>query len=269
MAYLAVDGDRKLSYEHYRGSGRAVVLVHGWGMAARCWDTTLAALLANGNEVVVFDERCCGRSDKDFDDVSVEANGSDVVALVAACGLQKPVVSGWSFGGAVAADAAGKLGSNLSALVLTGGATPRYTAAPDWPYGGTVDDLAGTLGALATARVDTMLAVSQAVCKVDVGVNTVNWMWDMFLQTSPRVDGALESLGGIDQRDILRALDVPVLLLAGHHDLFVPFAAVKASLELYRDARLVEFPECGHAPFLEDGDRYRTELLAFLNGLDR
>jgi non-heme chloroperoxidase len=267
VPYLAVEGERKLYYEHYSGSGRPVVLIHGWGMGARCWDTTLAALLQNGNEVVVYDERGCARSDKDFTDWSVDAQGSDVVKLVEATGLVKPVLNGWSFGGAVAADAAAKLGANLGALVSTGGATPRYTSAPDWPHGGTVEDLAGTLGALATARVDTLMAVAQAVCKVDVGANTINWMWDMFLQTGPQVDRGLESLAQVEQRDLLRGLTVPVLLLAGRHDVFVPFGTAEAALGLLQHGRLVEFPECGHAPFLEDGPRYRSELLAFVDGL--
>jgi pimeloyl-[acyl-carrier protein] methyl ester esterase len=199
--------------------------------------------------------------------MSVGAHGSDVVKLVRTLGLQQPVLNGWSFGGAVAVDAATKLGANLGGVVSTGGATPRYTAAPDWPYGGTADDIAGTLGALATARVETMMAIAQAVCKVDPGVNTVNWMWNIFLQSSPQVDTALLSLGQIDQRAQLAALTVPVLLLAGHDDVFVPFPAVRASLELLQNGRLVEFPECGHAPFLEAGDRYRSELIGFVDGL--
>ena len=267
MPYLAVDGERKLYYEHYRGAGRPVVLIHGWGMGARVWDTTLAALLLNGNEVVVFDQRACALSDKDFGDMTVEAHGSDVVKLVEALGLKQPVLNGWSFGGAVAVDAATKLGANLGGVDSTGGATPRYSSAPDWPYGGTVEDLAGTIGALATARVETMMAIAQAVCKVDVGANTVNWLWNMFLQTSPQVDTAMLSLGTLDQRAQLAALTVPVLLMAGVHDVFVPFPAIKASLELLQNGRLVEFPECGHAPFLEDGPRYHSELIGFVDGL--
>lgn len=267
MPYLAVDGERKLYYEHYRGAGRPIVLIHGWGMGARVWDTTLAALLLNRNEVVVFDQRACGLSDKDFADMTVEAHGSDVVKLVEALGLKRPVLNGWSFGGAVAIDAATKLGANVGAVVSTGGATPRYASAPDWPYGGTLEDLAGTISALATARVETMMAIAQAVCKVDVGANTVNWLWNMFLQTSPQVDTAMHSLGRLDQRAQMAALTVPVLLMAGVHDVFVPFPAIKASLDLLQNGRLVEFPECGHAPFLEAGDRYRSELIGFVDGL--
>jgi pimeloyl-ACP methyl ester carboxylesterase len=33
------------------------------------------------------------------------------------------------------------------------------------------------------------------------------------------------------------------------------------------DARFVAFDDSGHAPFLEEGDRYRQEILDFLGGL--
>ncbi|MCC3323741.1 alpha/beta fold hydrolase [Gordonia bronchialis] len=44
----------------------------------------------------------------------------------------------------------------------------------------------------------------------------------------------------------------------------VPFSAAQAAAELANDARLVAFDGCGHAPFLEDRDRYLAELLGFL-----
>ena len=34
-----------------------------------------------------------------------------------------------------------------------------------------------------------------------------------------------------------------------------------------KNASVVEFPEAGHAPFLEDGPRYREVLLDFLRKL--
>jgi len=96
MGYIAVEDERKVYFEHHRGEGRPIVLVHGWAATARCWDTVLPALRANGNEVVTVDLRCCGRSDKDFDDVTIAALGADVAALCRHLGLQSPVINGWS-----------------------------------------------------------------------------------------------------------------------------------------------------------------------------
>ncbi len=34
-----------------------------------------------------------------------------------------------------------------------------------------------------------------------------------------------------------------------------------------KQGRIVEFMESGHAPFIEEGPKYRGELIAFLNSL--
>jgi non-heme chloroperoxidase len=267
MAYLEVEDGKQVYYEHHAGQGRPVVLVHGWGVTARCWDTTTQALLAAGHTVVMIEHRACGRSDKDFADTSIAAIASDVVALVERLGLRAPVLSGWSLGGAVVVEAARRLGDNIAGLVLTGGATPRYTRADGWPYGGTPDDVEAVLGGLAADRPTTFRAVANAVCAKPVGSDVVETIWSAFLESGPKADATLRDLAALDQRAILPALTCPVLLLCGREDGFVPFDAVVASRDLYRDARLVEFGGVGHAPFLEDGETYRAELLSFLAGL--
>jgi hypothetical protein len=57
-------------------------------------------------------------------------------------------------------------------------------------------------------------------------------------------------------------------MLAGREDAFIPYDGVEASVSLFRNARLVGFERCGHAPHLELGDAYRAELLAFASMLD-
>lgn len=266
MAFLEVENGKHVYYEHHAGAGRPVVLVHGWAANARCWDTTLTALLAAGRSVTTIEHRACGRSDKDFADTSIGAIASDVVALVEHLGLREPVLNGWSLGGAVVVEAARRLGANLGGLVLTGGATPRYTAAEGWPYGGTPDDVEGVLAGLAADRPGTLRAVADSVCVKPVGEPVVQAIWLAFLEAGPGADATLRDLAQIDQRDILPSIDRPVLLLCGRDDGFVSFDGVAASRTLFPDARLVEFGGCGHAPFLEDAENYRSELLGFLAG---
>jgi non-heme chloroperoxidase len=270
MGRLEVDGSRSVYYEHHHrgGSGRPVVLVHGAWATAHSWDTVLPALLAAGHEVALLELRGCGRSDKDFGDMSIEALGRDVAALVRHLGLRRPVLNGWSMGGAVVIAAAAELGDDVGGVVLTGGATPRYTSADDWPYGGTAADVEAVLGGLAVDRAGTFRGVAGAVCAKPVGDDVVNAMWGEFMQSSPRADESLRSLAALDQRAAIASLRCPVLLLAGKDDGFVAFDAIAASKELFGgQTRLVEFGGVGHAPFLEDGNTYRAELAAFLDGL--
>jgi pimeloyl-[acyl-carrier protein] methyl ester esterase len=263
VAFLEVENGRRVYYEHHVGSGRPVVLIHGWAVNARCWDTTLPALLDAGHEVALLDHRACGRSDKDFADVSVAAVASDVVATVHRLGLNLPVLNGWSLGGAVAVEAAVRLRDTVGGLVLTGGATPRYTATEGWPYGGTAADTEAVLAGLAADRATTFRGVASAVCAKPVGQDVVDWTWGQFLESGPRADATLRDLIGLDQRELLGRIECPVLLMCGTEDAFVSIDGVRASRDLYRDARLVEFGGSGHAPFLEDRDSYLAQLLEF------
>jgi non-heme chloroperoxidase len=267
MAFLEVEDGKRVYYEHHAGTGRPVVLVHGFSATAHCWDTTLPALLADGHTVVTLDHRACGRSDKDFADTSIAAIASDVVALVQRLELRKPVLNGWSLGGAIVVEAASQLGDNVGGLVLTTAATPRYTPAADWPFGVAPADLDGVLAGLATDRATTLRGLARSFFVKEVSPDVVESIWLQFTRSGPKADAALGELGEIDQRALIAALPCPVLLLCGGADPFVPLDGVKASASLFRDARVVEFPGCGHAPFLEDGETYRAELRSFLAGL--
>lgn len=265
MPYLEVEGSRRIYFERYRGNGRPIVLVHAWAANARSWDTVTPALLANGNEVVIFDQRTCGRSDNDFDDVSISALGSDVVTLCQHLGLREPILNGWSLGGTAVVDAAARLENNLGGLVLTGGTSPRHTAASDWPHGGTRDDVQGILDNLAADRASTLKTVARSLCALPVGDAVVDWLWGMFLEMGPRGDELLRALAEIDQREAIGTISAPTLLLHGRQDGFAAFSGTEAAAELYQNARLVPFDECGHAPFLEDRDQYLSELMSFVN----
>lgn len=264
MSYLAVENDRRIYFEHHAGSGRPVVLVHGWAATSRCWDTTAPALLAAGHEVVLLDLRACGLSDNDFDDVSIAALAADVVALCDRLALTAPVINGWSLGGAVATAAVAALGDRAGGLVLTGGASPRYTATDDWPHGGTPDAVEDVLAGAAANRADTFRAVAGAVCAQAPSDDVLNWIWGMFMQMGPAGDRSLRDLARIDLRKELAQVEVPILSVHGSDDAFVPISGARAAVDTARNARLVVIDDCGHAPFLEARDRYLSELLEFL-----
>ncbi len=268
MAYLAVEGDRQVYYERYNaGHGRPIMLVHGWGMSVRVWDSVLPALLANGNEIVSFDHRCCGSSDKDFDDVSIDVLAGDAVRLATHLDLQGVVVNGWSLGGAVAVAAAAGLGPRAAGVVSTCGATPRYVQGDGWEHGGTTEVVEQTIAALRAGRPGFLHALAEGVCHVDVGAPAVEWMWRIFMQASPKADESLLDLGRIDQRDVVRSLQIPAMVMRGDHDAIVDPEIGAQCARMFPNGRLVAFTESGHAPFLEEQEKYCAEFFGFLKTL--
>ena len=267
MGRLAVAGERQIHFEHYPGDGPTLVLSHGWGMGCRVWDNTTAKLQDAGYGVVVYDHRCCGASDKDFIDVSIDALARDVVALCSHLRLRRPVLNGWSLGGAVVVDAARRLGGNLGGLVLTAGATPRYTQAEGFPYGGQPEDVDATLGALRADRVNFLKTLYfHGVFAKDVGADIKDWCWRIALQASPGADASLAALAHLDQRAIMTepALRCPALVVVGGQDAVAPADIGREAAKRLPDAELLEFADCGHGVFLEDPDGYHAALLNFL-----
>src|SRR5206468_4622602 len=53
----------ELYYEDH-GSGKPVVLIHGWPLSGASWEKQTSALLAAGHRVITYDRRGFGRSSR-------------------------------------------------------------------------------------------------------------------------------------------------------------------------------------------------------------
>ena len=267
MAFLEVSEGKRIYFEYNPGPRATVVLVHGWGMQCRVWDGVLVGLQAAGYGVISFDQRGCGQSDKDFAEVSIAASAGDAIQIMDHLGVQRAVFNGWSICGAVSVAAAHQLGARCQGLISTVGATPRFTQAPDFPYGAPAGAVAGMVEQLRADRASFLHGLNQNVYALPVSEAVKTWTWQMFMQTSPCADLALLDLGEIDQRALLHGLEIPLLAIVGARDQIVAPDIVRHAAALAPQGRAVEFAESGHAPFLEEPARYVATVLEFLNSL--
>lgn len=268
MAYINRENDRKIYFEYHAGTKTPVVLIHGWGTSSRVWDTTLASLRSAGHSVVAFDQRGCGMSDKDFSQNSIGLGAEDAIAILKHLDIKRAVLNGWSLGGAIAVETASRLGSGCAGVVLTAAASPRYVQASDYPFGGAPGSATATVGVMREGRANFFDALTKAVCAAPQSTAMNTWMWSLFMQTSPIADDALAELDVLDQRATLGAIDAPVLGFVGAKDLVVAPDVCRSVANYAKHCKLVEFENCGHAPFIEEGPQYRAALLEFLKGLN-
>ena len=264
MGLLRTSCGGEVYYEDYGSGDDALILVHGWGMSCRAWDPVLPALAEAHDRIVLIDHRGCGQSSKDFADMSIGAIAADVAALVDALAIRRAVLNGWSLGGAVVVEAAALLGDRCAALILTGGATPVYTQKPDFAHGGTAEDMAGTLQAFTTDKVNFLHGLSQVVCAKPVGAQVEQWFEQIFLQASPLAGATLGQLAELDQRELLLGLDLPVLSVFGSEDGFVAPPICRWVGEHHPKAKAVEFEGVGHAPFIEEREGYLAAVIPFV-----
>ncbi|AKT38963.1 alpha/beta fold hydrolase [Chondromyces crocatus] len=105
---------------HYLRTGGAkppVVLLHGLMGSGACW-TPLARALEGEFDVVMPDARGHGGSSAPHDGYRYDDLASDVVGLLGALGLSRPILLGHSMGGMTAAVVASRGGGLLRGLVL-------------------------------------------------------------------------------------------------------------------------------------------------------
>ena len=101
MSRVDVDGVG-IEYE-VTGTGRPVVLLHGFPDSGRLWRNQVPALAGAGFQVIVPDLRGYGRSDKPaaVDAYSVPVLAGDVLAVLADCGVSRAHVVGHDWGAAL------------------------------------------------------------------------------------------------------------------------------------------------------------------------
>lgn len=248
------------------GDGPPIVLLHGWGMAAEAWDRQLTRFSAT-HRCVALDLRGHGASPKPAAGYGYDDHVADVAAAVARLGLERPVLVGWSMGGAVAALAAHAI-DGVRGVVLAG-SPPSLLARPGYPHGATPEDARGLVDAIRANREQAYRRVADETCAVDVGATTRDWLLSLLLRVPGfAAIGAFEGVLAGDARGAIEALPVPLLVVHGTHDAYVPLDAARWSASAAPDAELVVLDGCGHAPFLEAPDAFDDALSRFLARVD-
>jgi len=123
---LASNGNIRLHAES-TGTGTAVLLVMGLGLPAAAWWRTVP-ILARSLQVIAFDNRGAGRSDRPPGPYALADMAADAVAVLDAAAIDRAHVYGVSMGGMIAQEVALRYPDRLRALVL-GATSPGGSAA--------------------------------------------------------------------------------------------------------------------------------------------
>ena len=107
------------------GAKPPIVLAHGFADSARCW-TSLVRRLAPRFDVIAYDARGHGRSDAPASRYDLAERTADLLGLIAALDLERPLLMGHSMGGQTVARAALALPGRARGLILEDvGLSPR------------------------------------------------------------------------------------------------------------------------------------------------
>jgi pimeloyl-[acyl-carrier protein] methyl ester esterase len=235
------------------GSGRPLVLLHGWAMSSAVFAEALE-YFAREFRVLAPDLRGHGCSDPApgyaFSDFA-----RDLAHWMAALGLEQAALVGWSLGGQVLMKLFPEVRDRVARAILID-TTPRFTAGPDWSEGlpeGQVRAMARDLkrNYLKTMQDFFALQFAGEAISRERYKQIVSFAVRSGRLPEPEVAlSALETLRRGDLRQSLSVLDCPALVLHGGLDRVTLPGAGKFLAGQLPQGKLEMLQGGGHAPFL-------------------
>ncbi|MER5730137.1 alpha/beta hydrolase [Streptomyces sp. NPDC002138] len=254
------------------GAGPTVLFVPGLGMTAQCFAHTAAAL-GPDHDVVTVDLRGHGDSPEPPLGWTIEDAATDLAQVVEHLDLRDVTLVGWSLGATVTYNYVERYGTDRVSRLVSVEMSPHLLREEGWDhaaFGGL--DAAGALQATQQQWTDpdaylTALMENCFAAGIEPEPDVLRPLLTASLKTSRLALLAL--WGGVlnqDWRERVGALTLPTLLVHGAKSRIFPTEVGKWLLGAFPDARLEMFEESGHAPFIEEPDRFVRVLRDFVDG---
>ena len=275
MAYLTVDkensGNIDLYYEDH-GSGKPVVLIHGYPLSGASWEKQVPVLLDAGHRVITYDRRGFGKSTQPTTGYNYDTFAEDLHKLITQLELRDFALVGFSMGGGEVARYLGKYGSQgVSKAVIISGVPPFLLKTPDNPEGLDSSVFEGIQKAIVTDRYAFFTEFFKNFYNLDVLLGkrvsgqVVQSSWNVAAGSSAVASLACVPTWHEDFRNDVARIDVPTLVIQGDADRILPIAAsgLRAA-KLIKGARLLVVKDGPHCITWTHAEQVNTELLEFL-----
>lgn len=240
MPKLTVGSENGQDIEIYfedHGSGRPVVLIHGYPLDGRSWDKQERALLDAGYRVVSYDRRGFGQSGNTTVGYDYDTFADDLKSLLDHLDLRDIALVGFSMGtGEVVRYLARHGSQRVSQAVLMAAVPPFLLKTEDNPDGVDGAVFEGIRAAIVEDRPAYFQNFLDDFFNVDVlkGTRISEQAWQaafaMALQAGSYATYACVDTWLTDFREDVAKIDVPTLLIHGDADRILPYSATAARL---------------------------------------
>ena len=247
------------------GSGPPLVMIMGYAGTMETWDPRFVDALARRHRVVIFDNAGIGQTQTLPSPLTIDAMADQTGALIEALGFKQADVLGWSMGSMIAQALAVRYPAQVRRLVLcaafpgTGPVVEPSQGAVRALTSGNSQEVQAVLYpadqakaydafTAAIARYPSPPTVPQTV--IAAQAQAIRMWWS-------GTDPAGRTIASISQ---------PTLVADGRIDQIDAIANSYAVARLIEGARLVFYPDAGHAFLFQDGTGFVGLVESFLSG---
>jgi pimeloyl-ACP methyl ester carboxylesterase len=237
-------------YYEIHGAGQPLVLISGLGYPLWQWHK-MVPFLAEHFQVITFDNRGVGQSDKPAGPYTAQLLAADTAGLLDALGIEKAIIAGHSMGGFVAQAMALDFPQKVAKLILC---STNFGGPHHVPVTAEAMKVLTDVTSDALTRFKNGLAVSTAPDwsekNPEMIEEWIKWRVANPIDPAPYQAQLAIGLGLLPEaaafEDKLPRLNVPTLILFGAHDKVVPPENASLLAEKISGSKVVILPNAGH-----------------------
>jgi non-heme chloroperoxidase len=267
MPYFTGSDGTQLAYEDH-GTGRPLVLLAGWTLAADMWEYQVPFLVEAGYRCVLLDRRGHGRSDSPSGGYDLDTLADDVAALVEHLDLRDVTLVGHSNGAGECVRYLARHGEErVAAVAFVCGTGPYQEQTEDNPDGLPEALVEAAIAAFRRDRPKFFADRAQGYYAThlfnDVSPALIELGVRQCLLANPVA--AVEfwrAAYHADHRADLRAITVPALVVHGAADQSADVARTgRRTAALVPGAVYREYPTAGHGLYVTHRDQLNADLI--------
>ncbi|MBK6998149.1 MAG: alpha/beta fold hydrolase [Lewinellaceae bacterium] len=241
----------------------AIIFIHGFPFNKSMWNHQLEALQEQ-YRVIAYDVRGHGNSEAGDENFSIDLFSHDLLFLIDALDIEKPILCGLSMGGYIALNAIGKFPEHFSGLVLSDTQCIADTPETREKRMKAIESI-NTNGVekYAEESIKNLFAVQSFSSKKE----EISAIRKMIVETS--IQSLSYTLFALSERkgtcSKLQDIKAPVLIMVGKEDKITPPAAAKMMHEKIQGSLLKIMEHSGHLSNLENPSEFNHQLLRFMS----
>ncbi|MDO1450469.1 alpha/beta hydrolase [Rhodocytophaga aerolata] len=249
------------------GEGQPIVLIHGWPLSDAMYEYQYQYLVQKGFRVIGITLRGFGKSDKPYGRYDFDVFSDDIKVVLDQLQIKDALLGGFSMGGAVVIHYITKYNAaHISKLALFAAAAPSWVQRPGFPYGLPQEGAASFVQLTRTDRPQVMDNFDKAFAATENGLSKgmSEWLKNINMEASPyAASQSIQALAGLDLRPQLSKINIPTAIFHGVKDKLCDFVFAEQLHKGIKNSYIVKFENSGHALFIEEMEKFNTELETF------
>ncbi len=270
MSFMTTRDNTQL-YVKTWGSGRPIVLIHGWPLTADSWDDIAMPLAEAGFQTIAYDRRGFGRSAQPWSGYDYDTLADDLADIIQGRNLSDVTLVGFSMGGGeVARYMSRHQGAQLRSAALVSSVVPYMLQAKDNPDGVPQNIFNSMAESMSNDRPHFFASFFKdfygaGMLSTPVSEEWLQWTCALAMQAGLRPTLACaNAFATTDFRPDLIHFKVPTLVIHGTSDKTVPIdATARPAAKAISSAKLIEYDGAPHGLFATHRERLTSDLVDF------